>query len=198
MLSHNCALSINNVEKIIENIREDIKIKNLEFDRLLDFLAMELSKLTLEQKETVPIIVDNIKTQKFTKNEITQLLYSKLDEINNSHDEKQSLEIAMKSPSNVQNEMAVEQKTILNRLKNNKDLTVFVDNTLHFNKRHLSFLSRILYRQITQNYLSALKWYITNDFVTQQSKFNLAVEESTKIILNTFNKYNEKNRCINF
>jgi len=77
--------------------------------------------------------------------------------------------------------------SILKSLETNRDLTKIPDNILHFGKRHMSMASRIFYWQTTQNYLAALKWFILDDLVSQQTKFNSVTTNSIKNIFNLMN-----------
>ena len=68
------------------------------------------------------------------------------------------------------NNKEIEQ--IFKNLNENKDLVNTIDKTLHFGKKHLGVAFYLFNRQITQNYLSALKYYILDEFSQKQTWFN--------------------------
>jgi len=61
---------------------------------------------------------------------------------------------------------------IFQNLNENKDIVNTIDKTLHFGKKHLGVAFYLFNRQITQNYLSALKYYILDEFSQKQTWFN--------------------------
>src|SRR5574338_505892 len=81
----------------------------------------------------------------------------------------------------------VNLRQLINRLEKNKDLTNLMDGVLHFGKRHMSIAKRIFFLQVTQNYLSAVKYMTINELVSKQTLFNVATEDAIKNMINLIN-----------
>lgn len=89
--------------------------------------------------------------------------------------------------------MPAEFKQIMNSMDKNKNLIGLSDSVMHFNRRHLGLLQRILNLQITQNYLSALKYFILDDFARQQTKFNFTTEKAVNSIIDLIDEVRNEN-----
>jgi len=167
-------LSNQDIQSIIIDIKKKVKHKKTKFDDLMNFIVSELSK----QKEnidtkTLDLISENIESNYYSKEEIKSTLENKINNIN-----------SFKSiPVSHIGDTRFNFESLLNSMEQNKDLIALGDKTFNFSKNHLNFLRKIFYLQTTQNYLSALRWYITDDLVTKQNKFNTSTENSIKKIL---------------
>lgn len=186
------------VELITNNIRKEIKKKKLENERLLTFIATELSKSDIQNKNDVlDIIIDDIDTKYSTKQEVKTILQSKLEEVTKSKISPDDLlleQINYQSSKNTPYSAGgsdprpyVNLRQLINRLEKNKDLTNLMDGVLHFGKRHMSIAKRIFFLQVTQNYLSAIKYMTINDLVNRQTLFNFATEDGIKNMINLIN-----------
>lgn len=141
-------------------------------EQILNFVALELSKLNIENKnEAIEQLTNEIDTKYFTKKEIKDKLENKIENYK-------------KSNSNYTQTFKETNLVNLENLERYRDLSKIPDPTLHFSKHHLSLARRVFYWQVTQNYLAAIKWFVLNDLVLQQTKFNSATEDSLKKILN--------------
>jgi len=158
-----------NVEQIIADIQKKIEINKIEHENLLEFIASELANSSISDDEKIGKIVDNIKSKYYTKNEIKNQIETSI--------QKTQL---TKFNEMMTGEYGSEFKNLIDRIEQNRDLQNPADKVLRFNKAHLNLLSKIFHMQITQNYLSALKWFITDDLVTKQSQFNYTIEETIK------------------
>ena len=180
------------VKEFMSDIQSKVKKDTIENENLIDFLASELSHFKIENEdEVLNKIMDNIDTNYFTKNELQTNLHNKIIE-NQSNSDITSPLINKKSVDftfnllglSKENESISNFKPLLSRMEQNFDLSNLSFSGFHFSKTHLSLISRIFHKPITQNYLSALKWIMINDLVEKQTKFNLATEDSIKNILN--------------
>jgi len=150
-------------------------------EQILNFVALELSKLNIENKnEAIEQLTNEIDTKYFTKKEIKDKLENKI-------------EIYKKSNSNYTQTFKETNLVNLENLERYRDLSKIPDPTLHFSKHHLSLARRVFYWQVTQNYLAAIKWFVLNDLVSQQTKFNSATEDSLKKILNLISESKTEN-----
>jgi hypothetical protein len=68
---------------------------------------------------------------------------------------------------------------IFEKLTINKDLTKLLNKDFSFSNSHLSIISHLFNKKISQKYLGALKYYILNDYLEKQTQYN---EELLKII----------------
>ena len=173
----------------MEKIHDEVELEKLSITKLIDFIALELSQNKIQySKEIFDYIISEIKTNDFTDSELYRILENKL-----SHYSQNSL-ISFESAdiSNLTNiassEISSDMKLELQRIVKYQDLSDIPDNVLRFGKNHASVIGRIFNLQITQNYLAALKWYIINDLVSQQNKFNFAISDSFSKILKLFIK----------
>jgi len=190
------------VELIINDIKEKINKNKRNYENLLNFITTELSKskITLND-EILETITENIKSKYSTKEETKELLNKKFE----TAKEQLSLKMQIQEqnlPYNLNRTRVTSptfnftNKNTIKALEQNKDLSDTSDEILHFSKHHLSFVSRIFYLQVTQNYLKALKWYFTNELIEKQTKFNTAASNELQNILNKIQVYERKNEII--
>lgn len=190
------------VELIINDIKEKVNKNKRNYENLLNFIITELSKskITLND-EILETITENIKSKYSTKEETKELLNKKFE----TAKEQLSLKMQIQEQNLLYNlnrtrvtspTFNFTNKNTIKALEENKDLSDTSDEILHFSKRHLSFVSRIFYLQVTQNYLKALKWYITNELIEKQTKFNTAASNELQNILNKIQVYERKNEII--
>jgi len=191
-------LSEIDVELITNNIREKIKKTKLENELLLTFIATELSKSDIQNKNDVlDRIIDYLDTKYSTKQEVKTILQNKLEDLKKSQispDDllleqvnRQSLENIIYTGDESDPSLYVNLRKLINRLEKNKDLTNLMDGVLHFGKRHMSVAKRIFFLQVTQNYLSAIKYMTINELVNKQTLFNMATEDAIKNMINLIN-----------
>ena len=168
------------VELITNNIRKEIKKNKLENEHLLTFIAAELSKSDIQNKnEVLDMIINDIDIKYSTKQEVKTILQSKLEEITKSKITSDDLlleQINHQSSENIsfstegsESRLYGNLRQLINRLEKNKDLTNLMDGVLHFGKRHMNIAKRIFFLQVTQNYLSAIKYMTINDLVNRQT-----------------------------
>jgi len=191
------------VESILANIRRGIKNQNDDEENLLNFVAAELAKTDIQtDDEILEVITKDIEPRNSTKNEFKLLLKSKVNLIkkqtNQSYDsthihQNDVVQTSGGIHTNDLKEFNESFKQSIGRLERNKDLFDLHDPVLHFSDSHQGFLKRIFNLQTTQNYLSALKYYILNDLITRQSIFNDTSEQALKNILNLLNSTIRKN-----
>jgi FkbM family methyltransferase len=191
-------LSEIDVELITNNIRKEIKKKKLESECLLNFIADELSKSDIQNKNDVlNMIIDDIDVKYSTKQEVKTILQNKIEDLVKSKISPYDAlmeQIDLPSSENIlysgqisNSRSYVNLRQLINRLEKNKDLTNLMDGVLHFGKHHMSFAKRIFFLQITQNYLSAIKYMTINDLITRQTLFNSATEDAIKNMINLIN-----------
>lgn len=191
------------VESILANIRRGIKNQNDDEENLLNFVAAELAKTDIQtDDEILEVITKDIEPRYSTKNEFKLLLKSKVNLIKKQTNQSYgSTHIhqndVVQTSSGIHTDDLKEFnesfKQSIGRLERNKDLFDLHDPVLHFSDSHQGFLKRIFNLQTTQNYLSALKYYILNDLITRQSIFNDTSEQALKNILNLLNSTIRKN-----
>jgi len=191
------------VESILANIRRGIKNQNDDEENLLNFVAAELAKTDIQtDDEILEVITKDIEPRYSTKNEFKLLLKSKVNLIKKQTNQSYGSTYihqndVVQTSSGIHTDDLKEFnesfKQSIGRLERNKDLFDLHDPVLHFSDSHQGFLKRIFNLQTTQNYLSALKYYILNDLITRQSIFNDTSEQALKNILNLLNSTIRKN-----
>jgi len=189
-------MSTIDVQEIMSDIQKKVKKNTTNYDNLIDFIASKLSRLKIENEdEVLNIIVNNIPTNYFTKNEIKTTIQNKILYHQSNQDMANTLDNTKVNDFNSNllglikgNQSVIDFKQMLRRLEKNQDLSSLSNDSLHFSKHHLSLVSILFHRQVTQNYLSALKWFLINDLVTKQTKFNSATESSIHHILILINE----------
>jgi len=156
-----------NIGEIVHQIQNSVKINKDDFDALISFLAKELSKNNESvSDENIELVSENIENKYYSKNQIQEFLKQEI--------QKQTMNNSNSSNSD-------NFQTILTKISNNKELSDPGGN-IKFSKRQLGFLRKIFYMNMTQNYLSALKWYMTDDLIKNQNNFNFIIEDSFKKI----------------
>ncbi len=158
-----------NIEEIVDQIQNSAKNNKNDFDAIISFLAKELSKNNESvSDENIELVAGNIENKYYSKIQIQEFL-------------KQEIQ---KQTTNIYSNLSDSDnfQTILTKISNNKELSDYAGD-MKFSKNHLGFLRKIFYMNATQNYLSAFKWYITDDLIKNQNNFNFIVEDSVKKIL---------------
>jgi hypothetical protein len=181
-------MTIIDIESILGDIQKTISNNKDNYENLLDFIVAELckSKITINDN-ILELLANNVESKYYTKEETKELLSNKLTDALTI----QSFATTIQEQNSHHNSNHINfmpnfiDKQILNSIEKNKNLWDVSDPILHFNKRHMSFLSRIFYLQITQNYLSALKWFFTRDLIEKQTKFNSAIDDGIKNLIET-------------
>lgn len=193
------------VESIMESIRDDIQHQKEEGEQLLNFIASQLAKAEIEiDDEILESVLDDVKLKHFTTEELKSSLKNKissLKEKNLKSNSFASIDAAIVSnlknlPVDISKEFTESLNKNLGRLDRNKDLSDLQDSVMHFSQGHQGFLKRIFNLQISQNYLSALKFFILNDLTTRQTVFNQSTQDSIKNILNLINTSFRENGII--
>jgi len=193
------------VESIMESIRDDIQHQKEEGEQLLNFIASQLAKAEIEiDDEILESVLDDVKLKHFTTEELKSSLKNKissLKEKNLKSNSFASIDAAIVSnlknlPADISKEFTESLNKNLGRLDRNKDLSDLQDSVMHFSQGHQGFLKRIFNLQISQNYLSALKFFILNDLTTRQTVFNQSTQDSIKNILNLINTSFRENGII--
>jgi len=181
-----------NVESIMEKIQKNIDKKKPIEDELISFLARELSKInTQNYSKLIDKILNNFNPIYIPKQDVKELIEKQIEKhktenVNlsgqESFDDKKVADPALNQ--------------LINRLERNRDLTNIVDPTLHFSSVHSNFLQKVFNLELSQNYLSALKYFIINELVEKQSIFNFATEESVQNIINLITKLQKENSLL--
>ena len=180
------------VESIMRDIQEEIKKQKKIDEEMLDFLAFEISQIKLTNyNEIIEMVTKNVKMKYDASEEIKERLQNKIEKLNSDNISSQGKTVKSFNLNNITT--TTELRSFLNRLDKNKNLIDLVDSNLRFSNSHLNFLQRVFNLQITQNYLSALKYFIINDFSEKQTKFNFTVEEAIKNIINLINNIKKEN-----
>jgi len=175
------------IESILNDIQKKISDNKKNYENLLDFIITELSKSqTTVDDHILESLANNINSKYYTKEETKNFLREKFNQVQKIHSfDKNIQEQNSIHYFNHNDATNLIDKQILNSITKNKNLFDTSDQTLHFSKRHMSFLSKIFYLQITQNYLNALKWYFTSELVEKQTKFNSALDDGIKNLITT-------------
>jgi len=144
---------------------------------VMDFLIHESAKITEElDDKTIDLIMKEANIENFSKNEFRRLVNER------KNISKSTKTLPMKLDASLQSMYA------------NQNLTTAVDPILHFSPSHLGFLKRIFNMQITQNYLNALKFFITDDHLKKQTAFNVSTQNSIEHFLNIINELKSKHQ----
>lgn len=188
------------VEAVTDNIRKKIESYKIENEKILDFIAYELSKSNTEiQEGTLENIVNYIDDKYSTKDEVKEILQNKIENFNTINfqfrDTQNTPNVGIDNTV-VNSKIFRNMRQLFNKLENNKDLSNLQDTVLHFGSKHMSIAKRIFFLQVTQNYLSAIKYFVINDLVSKQTTFNYATEESFKNIVNTINDLMRENTIV--
>ena len=177
----------------MNSIQKNIDLEKSNFNDLLDFIAFELSKTDNKNtKVAVDNILKNLHRKYYTKIEVEQKLQTLIEKFNQLNEnllyESQSLDDKLSSKeimlSSYEREQMNDLKKSIDRLQRNGDLSNLIDPTLHFSDKHLGVASRIFNLQITQNYLSALKYFFLDELVSKQNIFNSATLEALDNLVN--------------
>jgi len=187
-----------NIESIMSKLQESIEFNTSNLDALVNFIALQLFKMNITDEHILDTIIKNIDGKYLTKTEIKQKIIhqlEKFEETNKKFSEEQELpnkKIDFQKQIKINSNENKILKELTLRLDRNANLETSIDRTLHFGNKHYGIISRIFNLQLTQNYLSALKYLILDDLVTKQSKFNFTLQESVESIINLINQNNEK------
>ncbi len=193
------------VESIMGSIRADIQHQKEEGEQLLNFIASQLAKAEIEiDDEILEAVLGDVKLKHFTTEELKSSLKNKINsfkEKNLKSESIASLDAALVSnlknlPLDISKEFNESLNKNLGRLDRNKDLLDLQDSVMHFSQGHQGFLKRIFNLQISQNYLSALKFFILSDLTTRQTVFNQSTQDSIKNILNLINTSFRENAIV--
>jgi hypothetical protein len=183
-------LSKIDVGVIISDLRKKITNNKIERENLLDFIAYELSKGSLEIDENVLYEMADLIDDKYnTKEEMKKFLQIRIDNFkqisrirNDQLENSQEFSVLTENLIG-ESRLFGNMKQLFNKLEKNKDLSDLRDGVFHFGKSHMGIAKRIFFLQVTQNYLAALKYLIINDIVTKQTLFNTSAEEALKSII---------------
>src|SRR5579883_2963789 len=139
--------------------KSEIRDENSEIDDLAKFISSEFNKINVEpDDDLLEYVISNTRLENKDHQKVKHIVRSMMNN---------------KSVQVIQNhDLRLNQ--FMDILEKNSNLSDLVDNRLHFGKKHLNIAKRIFLMQITQNYLSFLKFYFLDDLLKRQSSYNSA------------------------
>jgi len=150
-------MSEEKIEDIYEQLKSKIKSQKEYENNMLDFLSVELSNSSTLSDKEINLVSDNFNSKYMTKNEIFNNLKTRIQQLIPNDNNPMS--------PGLENEL----KQIVSTLDEQRDLSSTVDKNPHFGGLQLRVLQGIFNMQITQKYLSALKFVITNELIVEFS-----------------------------
>jgi len=124
-------------------------VKKLAKKDIMDFIVNESAKTEKDfDEKTLNFLKQNLKKNEFSEEDFERL----------KNERKNIFKSNQTSKS-----FGVSSSSSLRLLELNRDLTTLIDPVFHFSQSHLGIAKRIFNWQITHNYLSAIKWYVSDD-----------------------------------
>lgn len=140
---------------------------------IMDFIVNESAKTEKDfDEKTLNFLKQNLKKNEFSEEDFERL----------KNERKNIFKSNQTSKS-----FGVSSSSSLRLLELNRDLTTLIDPVFHFSQSHLGIAKRIFNWQITHNYLSAIKWYVSDDLTKKQTAFNVAAIDAINNMNNLIN-----------